>query len=200
MVGALRGCLVMVLSPVFSIVLGIAIGKEHGFWYGCLGGLVVLVLSGMIAAKLANSGGKLTVADCIIPTILSIISGIVFAPVQLFAGSVFSAATCIFSGVLLSAGMLLYKKWRMAGWALILPSLTFVYEMLPIELPTDLDNIFALGGSCFTMWWGRIKTVALERGANHLLEKSDENDVIDVTDEVESKPAVRRRPRKRKSG
>jgi hypothetical protein len=119
--------------------------------------------------------------------------------VQLFAGSVFSAATCIFSGVLLSVGMLLYKKGRMAGWALILPSLTFVYEMLPIELPTDLDNIFALGGSCFTMWWGRITTVALEKGANHLLGKSDENDVIDVTDKMESKPVARRRPRKRKA-
>lgn len=160
MVGLLRGCLVMVLSPLLSIVFGMAIGNEYGFWNGCLGGLVVLVLSGMIAAKLANSGGKLTVADCIIPTGLAIISGVVFAPVQLFAGSIFSAATCIFSGILLSLGMLLYRAGRLEGWALILPSLTFIYEILPIELPTDLDNIFALGGSCFTIYLGKIKMIA----------------------------------------
>jgi hypothetical protein len=180
MVGLLRAALLMVLSPVFSIVLGIAIGKQHGFWYGCLAGLVVFVISGIIAAKLANRGGKLTVADCVIPTILSIISGIVFAPIQLFEGSVFSAATCIFSGVLLSTGMLLYKYGRMKGWALVLPSLTFVYELLPIELPTDLDNIFALGGSCFTLWWGYVKNVALGKGMDRLLDNSDNGDVIDV--------------------
>jgi len=188
----------MVLSPVFSIVIGIAVGKDHGFWYGCLGGLVVLVLSGMIAAKLANSRGKLTVADCFIPTILSIISGIVFAPVQLLEGSVFSAATCIFSGVLLSLGMFLHKNGRMAGWALILPSLTFIYEMLPIELPTDLDNIFALGGSCFTMWWGYIKAIATDDSSNNNIEELAENNVIDVTDDVEIKPIARKGPLRKK--
>lgn len=182
MVGLLRAVLLMVLSPVFSIVLGIAIGKQQGFWYGCLAGLVFFVISGIIAAMLVNRGGKLTVADCVIPTILSIICGIVFAPIQIFLGSVFSAATCIFSGVLLSTGMLLYKHGRMKGWALVLPSLTFVYELLPIELPTDLDNIFALGGSCFSLWWGYTKEVVLEKGMHRLLGDSGNRDVIDVTD------------------
>ena len=34
------------------------------------------------------------------------------------------------------------------GWGyLVLPFLTFAYEILPIELPTDLDNILALSGT-----------------------------------------------------
>lgn len=160
-VGILRGCLIMVLAPIFSILTGIVIGKAHGLWYGCLAGFSMFVGWGIVAALLINKGGKLTIADCIIPTILAIISGILFAPIQLFAGSVFSAATCIFAGILMTTALLLYKNGRMNGWALIIPALTFVYELLPIELPTDLDNIFALGGASMSLWIGYIKGAVL---------------------------------------
>lgn len=207
MVGVLRGCLFAVISPIFAIILGIAIGKDHGFWYGLLAGFGAMTIAGIIAAILMNSGGKLTIADCVIPTILSVISGIVFAPLQLFEGSPFSAATCIFSGVLLSVGMWLHKRGRLSGPALIFPSLTFVYELLPIELPTDLDNIFALGGSCFSLYWGRIKLIAQNEDDTALLDNpqnSDLSDAIDVVGEVvdadDSKssvrPIVKRRKRK----
>jgi len=110
---------------------------------------------------LISKGGKLTVMDCITPTILSIIAGILFAPIKLFAASIFSPFTCIGGGILFSAALMLYKNGRMKGWALILPALTFVYELLPIELPTDLDNFLALGGASASMWIGYIKTAAL---------------------------------------
>lgn len=180
MVGILRGVLLFVVSPVFSVLLGIAVGRGHGLWYGVLGGFVAFFVLVAIAAKLANSGGKLTAVDCLIPLVLSIISGVVFAPVQLLVGSVFSVATCIFSGVLMSLGLFLYKAGKLKGWALILPALTFIYEMLPIELPTDLDNIFALGGSATMLYWGYVKRAVIAgSGSNRLLKAAAEADTAD---------------------
>lgn len=165
LVGILRGCLILVLSPLFSIALGIVIGKIHGVWYGVLGGLGMLSLFGLISVKVMNAGGRLTTADCIIPLILSVISGIIFAPVHLISASVFSTATCIGSGILLMAAMFLYKSGRMNKWGLIIPACTFIYELLPIELPTDLDNFLALGGAGVSMWLGRLK-IAIASNAN----------------------------------
>jgi hypothetical protein len=214
MVGVLRGCLFAVISPIFAIILGIAIGRDHGFWYGLLAGLGAMTLAGIIAAIFMNSGGKLTIADCIMPTILSIISGIVFAPLQLLEGSFFSSATCIMSGVLFSIGLWLHKVGRMSGPWLIFPLLTFVYEMLPIELPSDMDNLFAFGGSCFSIYFGRIRLIAQDKDDKVLLDNPDSennvdvvSDAIDVVSEVfeavdsnsSERPIVRRRKKKAKS-
>lgn len=187
MIGALRGCLTMLFAPLFSLVFAIVVGNRFGFWEGCLTGLVVFVICVVIAVRFANTPGKLTTADCIIPTILALISGVVFGPVQLFAGSVFSAATCIMSGILLSVALYLYKDGRFRAEWLILPVLTFLYELLPIELPTDLDNIFALGGSAFSLFWGRIATMTGIAATDQPLNPADDSDVIDIS-ESDQKP------------
>ena len=85
--------------------------------------------------------------DCLMQFCISIVCGIAFAPISIFAGSLFSFATCIYSGVLLSLVLFLYMNGHIGWGYLVLPFLTFAYEILPIELPTDLDNILALSGT-----------------------------------------------------
>lgn len=160
MVGVLRGCLMALVAPIFSIAFGIGMAKRFGTGEGVLSGLALFVVFVVIIVKVINRGGTVTTFDCIVPTILSIIAGIAFAPIQLIEGSVFSVATCIMGGAIFSTALWLYKNGRLSSWALILPALSFFYEMLPIELPTDLDNFFSLGGAATSIIFGRIKQAA----------------------------------------
>jgi len=45
----------------------------------------------------------------------------------------------------------MYKQKEMSKAWIIFPVLTFIYQMLPITLPTDIDNFLMLGGSSSTL-------------------------------------------------
>lgn len=144
----IRGCSSCLMIPVVAICTGIGIGQKAGVWWGILGGVVACVAFSSIMSYLISKATKgLSVMDCLMPFCISIVCGIAFAPISIFAGSLFSFATCIYSGVLLSLVLFLYMNGHIGWGYLVLPFLTFAYEILPIELPTDLDNILALSGT-----------------------------------------------------
>lgn len=144
----IRGCSSCLMIPVVAICTGIGIGQKAGVWWGILGGVVACVVFASIMSYLISKATKgLSVMDCLMPFCISIVCGIAFAPISIFAGSLFSFATCIYSGVLLSLVLFLYMNGHVGWGYLVLPFLTFAYEILPIELPTDLDNILALSGT-----------------------------------------------------
>ena len=144
----IRGCSSCLMIPVVAICTGIGIGQKVGVWWGILGGVVACVAFSSIMSYLISKATKgLSVMDCLMPFCISIVCGIAFAPISIFAGSLFSFATCIYSGVLLSLVLFLYMNGHIGWGYLVLPFLTFAYEILPIELPTDLDNILALSGT-----------------------------------------------------
>ena len=101
----------------------------------------------MVTVVIVNNSKTLTIVDCVLPIVISLIAAFMFSPIALISGNLFSIGTCIFSGVLLSVGLVLYKLDKIKGTFLILPMLTFVYELFPIDLPTDLDNILGLSVS-----------------------------------------------------
>ena len=177
MVGLLRGCLGGIVALVFSILSGIAIGRGLGWFAGILAGFVILVALGIVVGKLMNSEKGITTADCIIPLVISLISGIVFMPIGLISGNLFSGATCIISGALLCFCLWLRKKGCMAEWSLIMPTLTFIYEILPIDLPTDLDNIIGLAASSGSAYFGYIKSAAAQ-GIKSLLKDEKESQLL----------------------
>ena len=162
MVGFLRGCFGGIIALVFSTLFGIAIGRQFGWFPGILAGFMMIAGLGVVVGKLINSKKKITTADCIIPLVMSLISAIVFMPIGLVSGNLFSAATCITAGAFLCVSMWLNKNGRLAEWALIMPMLTFIYEMLPIDLPTDLDNVLGLAGSFASMKMGYMKSLATQ--------------------------------------
>jgi hypothetical protein len=136
-VGCLRGA---VLALPLLVILPIAVWYEYKFLYGLLsflGGVAVLVY-------LVNSAKKLTAIDVALPVVISLISAIIFAPVGLFAGNFFSPITCILAGLMLSVELGFYKAKKIYAVYLILPTICFIYEILPIDLPTDIDNIIGL--------------------------------------------------------
>ena len=62
--------------------------------------------------------------------------------------SIFSAPTAIGSGLVLT--LCLWRVHHNDGqgkqW-LILPTIVYMYEMLPIDIPGPFDNIFSFGGT-----------------------------------------------------
>lgn len=145
----IRGCTMAFFVPVVAVCIGILVGQRYASTpLGILAGLGAVVIVGSLAKLLISRTTKgLSLMDCFMPTIMSLCSGILFAPIALFSGSLFSSATCIVAGVLFSITLVLYRSGKIGAGYLILPGLTFVYEMLPIELPTDLDNLLGLGVS-----------------------------------------------------
>jgi hypothetical protein len=143
----IRGCSSFFFIPVFSLSLGIVISQYYGIWLGVISGFIMLIVSMWCAGKLIDrSQARLTVIDCFLPMVISLLSGVVFFPLSLVSGNLFSPATCIVSGVLLTLGLFGYREGKIdsAGW-LVFPFLTFVYEILPVDLPTDIDNLLGLG-------------------------------------------------------
>ena len=145
--GCLRSMILFPVGIVLSVLLGMASGQSLGVLWGIIIGIVAFLINIAIVVFVLNKSKTLTIVDCALPFVISILAAFTFAPLALFEGSFFSIGTCIFSGVFLSVGLILYKQNRIRGIYLILPMLTFIYEILPIDLPTDLDNEIALGAN-----------------------------------------------------
>ena len=151
-VNSVAGCLRGILLTCINIVISIIIcsytivngsGIIKGFLYGFLFFVVFLIVSFIIV----NRTKQLTVSDCVLPLIIGTISAIVFAPISLFEFSFFSSATCLAASLFLTITLFMYKIGRVSGGWLIFPFLVFLYEILPIEFPTDIDNILCFGGN-----------------------------------------------------
>ncbi len=157
--GLIRGVCLFVCSPSLAIVLGVWVGYNHGWGWGVLWGFVGLIMLIVQAIKLGTSLslGEVTVWDCILPVIISIVCGITFAPVHFFAANFFSAFTCIGAGIFFSIALIMYRVGALEPWALYLSMASFLYEALPINLPTDLDDFLCFGGTGVSLIVGRIK-------------------------------------------
>ena len=145
-VGCLRGTIAACASFLCALLGGIGVGLQSGIGMGILVGLALFIVLLGVAVYLMNNAKRLTVLDCILPIPIGAIAAVLFAPISLFAGSVFSAVTCLGASLLLSIMLFLYRAKKIHGGFLVIPFLVFVYEILPIELPTDIDNFLSLGG------------------------------------------------------
>ena len=158
-IALMRGICLFVCSPSLAIALGIWVGYNHGWGWGVLWGIVGLGALIAYAVKIGVSGkeSEVTAMDCVLPFFVSIVCGITFAPVHLFAANFFSAFTCIGAGALFSVALIMFRFGKLETWALYLLMATFLYEALPINLPTDLDDFLCFGGSGVGLVVGRVK-------------------------------------------
>lgn len=139
-VGCMRGA---VLALPLLFIIPITVWYEYTFLWGFLS----FVIGAVILIYVMNSTKSLTVADVVLPLIISLVAAVIFAPISLLAGNFFSIVTCTLAGLMLSVALGLYKAGKLYGSFLILPILCFVYEILPIDLPTDIDNIIGLAAN-----------------------------------------------------
>ena len=161
--GCLRGILLTCTNIVISIIIS-AYTVVNG------GGIIKGVLFGILF--FVNKTKQLTISDCILPLIIGAISAIVFAPISILQLSFFSSVTCLAASLFLTITLFMYKAGRVSGGWLIFPFLVFLYEILPIEFPTDLDNILCFGGNITNL------TFSLIFGKAILNKKSEDNKLL----------------------
>lgn len=145
-INVLRGVCLFVTSPAVAIAIGIWLGS--GIWTGIIWGILGLIvaLCGAVAIGTSEKRGTVTALDCILPIPISIFCGIIFAPVRLFVVDFFSPVTCIGSGLLFSLALIMFRSNRLDETPLWIIGMVFLYEILPINLPTPLDDVLCLGG------------------------------------------------------
>ena len=144
----LRGCCTILAVPILAVCSGVCISAVAGILVGIFGGIISGFVLAIIMNVVINKAAKgLTVADCFIPLGLSIVFGFAFMPISFLSASVFSVATCIYSGILMTLTLFAYKSKKIGAGLLVMPFCVWMYELLPLELPSDMDNILALSGN-----------------------------------------------------
>lgn len=182
----IRGCTSFLFTPIVGIAGGAVVWQHCGWALGILAGILSFVISSRILKILIDRDNRgLTVVDCFMPLIVSTICGILFMPLALFTLNLFSVATCIYSGILLSVALLCYRSGRIeSAWWLLPIFLTFAYEILPIDLPTDMDNFLGVGVSTIIDVFAIAAGKKPARFTQHLSESprqiSMADDVVDV--------------------
>jgi len=102
-------------------------------------------------------------ADAALPPVFSVLWSLALAPFS-FGASLFSAPAFIGAGALLSGCMALAKYYGTEKKWIWFPAVVFLYEMLPINIPGQFDDMFALAGSA-----GYTLMLLLRRAGPHLL-------------------------------
>ena len=182
----IRGCSSMLFVPIVAIAVGIEVGKRMGWCLGILSFVGAFWLSSVGLRALINRyTSGLTIQDCLIPSILSILCSIVFLPMKLISANFFGPAECIFSGILLSVCLFGYRAGRIKNpYWLTLPFLTFFYEILPINLPTDLDDMLALTASTFNSYLAWTKNLAWTKKEDDGLNNENEEILLLENDDA----------------
>jgi len=84
--------------------------------------------------------------DAVLPLVFSVLWSLALAPFSVGA-SLFSAPAFIGAALMLGACMVITKRWQTGFKWLVFPALVFFYEMLPVNIPGPVDDMFAIGGS-----------------------------------------------------
>jgi hypothetical protein len=101
--------------------------------------------------------------DALLPPVFSVLWSLALAPFS-FGASLFSAPAFIAAGTLLGACMAMAKYYGTGLKWLWFPAVVFLYEMLPLNIPGQFDDIFALAGS-----GGYTLSLLLKKVLPHLL-------------------------------
>lgn len=144
-----RSCTTGLFVPVIAIAIGVGVGQKIGWCLGILCGIASFFAAGYafkryIIAKI----DELTIPDCLLPIAISAVCSVVFFPFKFLTANVFSPITCLLAGVMLSFGLLAYRCGKLQNpWWLVPTAITFGYECLPFNLPSDIDNFLAVGAN-----------------------------------------------------
>ena len=147
-VGCMRYAVLGPLAAIFTLCVAVAVWVKFGFFYAVFAAILFFIISAFFVVRFAENVKKLSVFDCLLPIFVGLLSSIFFTPIALAAnGSFFSFVTCMGASIFLSMMMFLYRAGKVGVGFLVLPFLVFIYEILPFEFPTELDNLFAFGGN-----------------------------------------------------
>ncbi len=128
--------------------LALLIGRlAGGSWHvGFLSMLVTLGVFWLFAVINLFFIKELSWVDVFLPIPISVVWSIVLLPLSL-GSNIFTAPACIGSAIIFTISMWMLKNKRMSTYWVIFPSMVFLYEMLPINIPGPFDDYFAFGGT-----------------------------------------------------
>ena len=153
----LRGFILLFTLICVSIASTVILIKYLGWLVGLFSSIILFFILAIILIVLFNkfSDKKITNFDLMLPLIISFISAICFLPFSFFQAEIFSSATCLISGIFMSIALYKLKNDMIHKSAVMIIFCTFLYEILPISLPTDLDNFLSVGIGTTSLLFGR---------------------------------------------
>jgi hypothetical protein len=169
----LTGCFSMMVIPVVFIAGCILFGWKIGL-VAALGAFVLLV--GLIFYFLITAKG-ISWLDICLPVPVAIFFSILWFPIQFFlefGTNLFSIPACIGSAILLSMSLFWVKEKHMPRAWLAIPLASFIYEILPVDIPGPVDEYVAFGGSLVSIIWQGMRYRLLEKPASESITAESE--------------------------
>jgi hypothetical protein len=145
-----RSLTISFLSFPFSLLVFLISWAVSDIRTGLLAGAIAFTLCFLAAVINLFFVRTYSYTDAALPPVFAGLWSLALAPFS-FGASLFSAPAFMASGLLLSACMVLAKRYATGFKWLILPALVFVYEMLPVNIPGPVDDAFALSGAAGTV-------------------------------------------------
>ena len=143
----LRSILILFVFTVIGLISGVVTWINWN-WHVGLNVFAGSFVLGIVTASVSMMFVKeLSTLDIFLPIPLSIVWSIIVYPIKMITTDLLAPPEMWGSAFLLTASLWMYKQKEMSRTWIIFPILTFLYEMLPISLPTDIDNLVMLGGS-----------------------------------------------------
>ena len=157
MVAFLRGIILFFTWLLLSISGSVILIKYLGWLVGIPACLILFIILACVSIAVQNKipDGKISNFDIMLPLIISLFSTACFWPIRFIKAELFSSAACFMSGVFLSMAFYKLKNEMIRTSAVVVIFCTFLYEITPISLPTDLDDILAFGASTVALLFGR---------------------------------------------
>lgn len=142
----------MVFSIPASILafLMVWIGTDWNWKIGLISACAVVLIALIVALYFILTIEELGWLDVFLPVPFAIIWSIMMSPfllIGLITGDLFQTPAFMGTALILTLSLWMVKQGDMPHKWLIIPILSFMYEMLPIYIPGSFDNLFALGGA-----------------------------------------------------
>jgi hypothetical protein len=139
--GLLVGCVSVPFALVSFLLALVTWNAKVGFAVG----LSMLLASWVVAVVMVLTTRRFSIFDVFLPIPVAVAWSFILTIFSL-GGNAFAAPACIGSALLLSACLWMIQRGRFPVYWAILPIITFMYEMLPVNVPGPFDDWFAFGG------------------------------------------------------
>jgi len=171
-----RSIVILISSCILGLLAGGITWANSTFLMGLNVLAAVFGLGFVIAVGLLFFIKKFSLVDVFLPIPVSVVWCVMMLPFHLSSG-LFTAATAIGSGLILSLCLWMYRAGNMSKFWIIFPMIVFLYEMLPIAIPGPFDDAFAFGGSFVSLLLGSV-VFRIKENNDLLKDKSSEKDLL----------------------
>jgi hypothetical protein len=171
-----RSIVILISFSILGLLAGGITWANTSFLMGLNVLAAVFGVGFVIAVGLLFFIKSFSLVDVFLPIPLSVVWSVILLPLHVSSG-LFTAATAIGSGLVLSLCLWMYRAGNMSKFWIIFPIIVFLYEMLPIAIPGPFDDAFAFGGSFVSLLLGSLVS-RIKENKNLLSDKFTDKDLL----------------------